>query len=145
MMDGQQSILRGVRVLDRTSGIVGAYCGKVLADAGATVTRVVLAGGDPLGGLGSEPLFEFLHTSKAEVAEADADDAAADIVLVDRAAEAAAPGQIVVCLTPFGLDGPWVDRPATEFTLQAAGGSTGLPWCSPTGSRWPPADGSANG
>ena len=37
--------------LERTSGIAGAYCGKVLADAGATVTRVVLADGDPFGGL----------------------------------------------------------------------------------------------
>jgi crotonobetainyl-CoA:carnitine CoA-transferase CaiB-like acyl-CoA transferase len=125
-MDRQQSILPGVSVVDRTSGIAGAYCGKVLTDAGATVTRVVRADADPLGGLGSEPLFEFLHASKAEVAEADADDANADIVLVDRATEPAAPGQIVVCLTSFGLDGPWVDRPATEFTLQAAGGSTGF-------------------
>ena len=30
-------------------------------------------------------------------------------------------------ITPFGLDGPWRDRPATEFTLQAwSGGIVGL-------------------
>lgn len=33
----------------------------------------------------------------------------------------------VVSITPFGLDGPWRDRPATEFTLQAwSGGIIGL-------------------
>jgi crotonobetainyl-CoA:carnitine CoA-transferase CaiB-like acyl-CoA transferase len=34
---------------------------------------------------------------------------------------------IVTSITPFGLDGPWRDRPATEFTLQAwSGGMIGL-------------------
>ncbi len=36
-----------------------------------------------------------------------------------------APGQVVVTISAFGTDGPWVGRPATEFTLQAACGSTG--------------------
>ena len=84
------------------------------------------ADGDPFGGLGSEHLFEYLHRSKSRSPRADADDAAADIVLVDRATTPANPHQIVVSITPFGLDGPWVDRPATEFTLQAAGGSIGF-------------------
>jgi crotonobetainyl-CoA:carnitine CoA-transferase CaiB-like acyl-CoA transferase len=124
--------LGGVRVVDHTSGIAGAYCGKVLADAGADVVRVLAAGGDPFGGLGSEALFEFLHASKVE-ASSDDDagllDAAADVLLVDRSCPATtdrAANQIVVAITPFGLDGPWSGRPATEFTLQAAGGSTGF-------------------
>jgi crotonobetainyl-CoA:carnitine CoA-transferase CaiB-like acyl-CoA transferase len=29
------------------------------------------------------------------------------------------PHLTVTSITPFGLDGPWCDRPATEFTLQA--------------------------
>ena len=38
-------------------------------------------------------------------------------------AAALAPGAVVTAHTPFGLEGPWADRPATEFTLQAwAGG-----------------------
>ncbi len=37
----------------------------------------------------------------------------------------AGPSQVVVTITPFGRDGPWVGRPWTEFTLQAACGSTG--------------------
>jgi crotonobetainyl-CoA:carnitine CoA-transferase CaiB-like acyl-CoA transferase len=37
------------------------------------------------------------------------------------------PHLTVTSLTPFGLDGPWKDRPATEFTLQAwSGGIVGL-------------------
>jgi crotonobetainyl-CoA:carnitine CoA-transferase CaiB-like acyl-CoA transferase len=33
------------------------------------------------------------------------------------------PALIVVLLTPFGLSGPWRDRPATDLTLMALGGS----------------------
>ncbi|MEB3979869.1 CoA transferase [Mycobacterium sp. 663a-19] len=37
------------------------------------------------------------------------------------------PHLIVASITPFGLDGPWRDRAATEFTLQAwSGGIVGL-------------------
>jgi crotonobetainyl-CoA:carnitine CoA-transferase CaiB-like acyl-CoA transferase len=34
---------------------------------------------------------------------------------------------VAVAISPFGLTGPWADRPATEFTLQA--------WCGSTGNR----------
>ena len=44
-----------------------------------------------------------------------------------RALLAAHPHLAVAAITPFGLDGPWRDRPATEFTLQAwSGGIVGL-------------------
>jgi crotonobetainyl-CoA:carnitine CoA-transferase CaiB-like acyl-CoA transferase len=47
---------------------------------------------------------------------------------------AAAPGVVVTAVTPFGLTGPWADRAATEFTLQALSGGPAL-----RGSRaWPP-------
>lgn len=37
------------------------------------------------------------------------------------------PHLVVTAITPFGLEGPWRDRPATEFTLQAwSGGAVGL-------------------
>jgi len=37
------------------------------------------------------------------------------------------PHLVVTAISPFGLDGPWRDRPATEFTLQAwSGGIVGL-------------------
>src|SRR6185312_2157193 len=37
------------------------------------------------------------------------------------------PHLTVTAITPFGLDGPWADKPATEFTVQAwSGGVIGL-------------------
>lgn len=47
--------------------------------------------------------------------------------LMPAAVHAAHPHLIVVAITPFGLDGPWSGRAATEFTLQAwSGGIVGL-------------------
>lgn len=44
-----------------------------------------------------------------------------------RSLLSAHPHLAVAAITPFGLDGPWQDRPATEFTLQAwSGGIVGL-------------------
>ena len=95
-------------------------------------------------------LFSFLACSKQSVV-ADPDDlgdldtalgllAAADAVIWSPGSAVAehpalAPARIhqdlphltVTSITPFGLDGPWHDRPATEFTLQAwSGGIVGL-------------------
>ncbi|MDT5181074.1 MAG: hypothetical protein QOJ95_5272, partial [Mycobacterium sp.] len=95
-------------------------------------------------------LFGFLACSKRSVViDPDAD---ADVELVERllaAADAVVwsqgsavaerdslspreisrryPHLVVTAITPFGLDGPWHDRPATEFTLQAwSGGAIGI-------------------
>jgi len=90
-------------------------------------------------------LFQFLSTSKHSiVASTDLDDVAfvrwvadtADIVvwssgspladhpdLLPSALHAILPSAVVVALSPFGLDGPWNDRPSTDFTLQALAGS----------------------
>ena len=47
--------------------------------------------------------------------------------LAPAAVHAAHPHLIVAAITPFGLQGPWSERPATEFTLQAwSGGIVGL-------------------
>jgi crotonobetainyl-CoA:carnitine CoA-transferase CaiB-like acyl-CoA transferase len=127
--------LLDARVVDRTSGIAGAYCTKMLADAGADVVSVEPESGAPLRARGTGALYEFLHTSKRSVVgSVGAIDgpiiARADLVVVDDPAEVAPsrarhPGLVVVSITPFGCDGPWVGRPATEFTLQASCGSTG--------------------
>ena len=91
-------------------------------------------------------LFNFLHASKEsvvvdpdnddELASLDALLASSDAVIWSRGspvAEHAAlqPEQIrrghphltVTAITPFGLEGPWRDRAATEFTLQAWSGA----------------------
>ena len=122
--------LAGLRVLDRTVGIAGPYATKVLADAGADVVKVEPGEGDPLRRWRSGALFEYLNAGKRSVTS-DADlVAGADVVFgaapVDvPAMRAAHPALVVVSVTPFGTDGPWAGRPATEFTLQAAAGSTG--------------------
>ena len=55
---------------------------------------------------------------------------AADIVVAGadfpvQPARRANPDQVIVTISLFGTSGPWVGRAATEFTLQAACGSTG--------------------
>ncbi len=103
--------------------------------------RVLAAGEDGV-------LFRFLNTSKcsAVVDETSASGreqiarlaAAADIVIEGtpfgstphpRAAllRERNPRLAIVSISAFGTDGPWNDRPATEFTLQA--------WCGSTASR----------
>jgi crotonobetainyl-CoA:carnitine CoA-transferase CaiB-like acyl-CoA transferase len=137
--------LDGCRVVDLSTWIAGAYCTKLLADAGAEVVKVEPAGGDPLrrwsaSGATIPPgadgaLFDHLHASTAGVAtSADELLPTADVVVWSRGSDrtprellAAHPHLTVTAITPFGLDGPWSDRPATEFTLQAwSGGIVGL-------------------
>ncbi|OBJ53601.1 CaiB/BaiF CoA transferase family protein [Mycobacterium asiaticum] len=93
-------------------------------------------------------LFSFLAGSKRSIVvePRDADDvgllnrllAAADAVVWSPGSSVAQaftpleiqsnhPHLVVTSITPFGLDGPWRDRAATEFTLQAwSGGIIGL-------------------
>jgi len=130
--------LAGLRVLDLTSGIAGAYGTKLLVDAGADVVTVETPGGHPLRARdGTGALFRFLHTGKRSVVAEPGSPfqsaptarlvAAADIVMVDavppeRTAASLArahPELIVVSLTPFGLVGPWSERVASDLTLQA--------------------------
>ena len=54
--------LADVRVVDLSSGISGAYCTKLLADAGADVVKVERPDGDPF--RDEAALFAVLHTSK---------------------------------------------------------------------------------
>ncbi len=127
-------LLDDVRVLDFTSGIAGAYATKLLADAGAEVTLVEADEGHPLRRRREGRLFEFLSAGKHSVLRADGADWAsasgADIAFVGDGTAVAAlrgahPGLVVASITPYGTDGPHASRPATEFTLQAACGSTG--------------------
>jgi crotonobetainyl-CoA:carnitine CoA-transferase CaiB-like acyl-CoA transferase len=139
-------VLHGIRVVDLSTEIAGPYCTKLLADAGAEVVKVEDDDGDPLrrwgpsasGGLDGA-LFEFLNTSKrgtrGTIGDAHVVDrcVVADVVVhcappatfpVDPLLERN-PSLVIASISPFGQDGPWADRPATEFTLQAHCGSVG--------------------
>ena len=115
-------MLHGVRVLDLSTEIAGAYCSKLLADGGADVVKVEPPGGDPLRRWRSGKLFEFLHASTrfSDIVVSDS-----DIVITNEVGDVGAPGRVLVTITDFGCDGPWVGRAATEFTLQAWAGATG--------------------
>ena len=148
--------LSGLRVVDLSTWIGGAYCTKLLADGGAEVIKVESPEGDPLrrwsaSGAAIPPdadgaLFNFLSASKRAssstarsagrprtrctqlLASADAvvwsrgSPVAEHATLAPREILGAHPHLIVTSITPFGLEGPWSDKPATEFTLQAWSG-----------------------
>jgi crotonobetainyl-CoA:carnitine CoA-transferase CaiB-like acyl-CoA transferase len=140
--------LRDLRIVDFSSQIAGPYCTKLFADAGAEVVKAETPEGDPLrrwsatgaelGGSDSA-LFRFLNAGKRSVigepgdAEIDALVASADLVVEDgRVSDAglagwrsARPRLTVLSITPFGRSGPWRDRAATEFIVQAECGSIG--------------------
>lgn len=139
--------LSGYTVVDLSSGIAGAYCTKILSDGGARVVKVESPEGDPLrrwsaSGAEGGALFSFLAGGKHSVVAGPSDHdlldrllGAADAVVWSRESTHRTPSEIrelhphliVTSITPFGLDGPWCDKPATEFTLQAwSGGAMGL-------------------
>lgn len=142
--------LHDLRVVEISDRIAGAYCGKLLADAGADVIKVEPAGGDPLrrftasGSVPRDgadaPLFAYLNAGKRSVTGiSDGLLTGADIVIVTgtRAAATArgidpkrllenSPGLVIVTISDFGWTGPWAERPASEFTLQADSGLTGF-------------------
>jgi len=135
-------------VLDASTTLAGAYCAKLLADAGATVTLVEPPTGAALRRWSCDrvldpgedgALFRYLRHGQRSVSDQTADGvdalvAGADVVIVSRESAVDSPGElavrdpglIVVSVTPYGLTGPDADRPATEFTIQADSGALGV-------------------
>ncbi|MFG1934726.1 CoA transferase [Mycobacterium sp. NPDC048908] len=141
-LSGAPTPLDDVRVVEISDRIAGAYCGKLLVDAGADVVKVEPVSGDPLrrftatGAVPKDgadaPLFSYLNAGKRSLtAASDELMAWADIVITTqkndpRSLIGKSPRCIVVAISDFGLTGPWSRRAATEFTLQAASGLTGF-------------------
>ncbi|WP_118913850.1 CaiB/BaiF CoA-transferase family protein [Mycobacterium shigaense] len=146
---GAEAPFAGWRVLELSNGIAVSYAGKMFADAGAEVVKVESLQGDRLRArsAGGPPgaLFGYLSAGKKSVVASDHAEvrpllAGADVVLTDltggwtlhditaRTGDSA----VVVCVTPFGTTGPYVDEGvvANEFILQALCGST-------AGRGWP--------
>jgi len=143
--------LQGLRILDVSTGIAGAYATKLLVDGGADAVVVETPEGHrlrhhtsavtPLADGEDGVLFRYLRASTRSIL-ADRGRALALAPWVDVVVESYAPGEghwgdlrperwmaanprvAVVSVSPWGSDGPWADRPATEFTVQAACGAT---------------------
>ncbi len=135
----------GLRLLDISTGIAGAYATKMLVDAGADAICVEPSEGSPLrrwarheshrDDSGHGPLFGYLRGGTSSVVVDDrsgletlAGDAR--IVIDDRTQfddvsnlRETNPGLVVVTITPYGTTGPWAGRPGSDITVQAASGS----------------------
>src|SRR5918994_1317638 len=113
--DRQASPLAGLRVVELSDRVAGAYFGKLFVDAGADVVKV----GEP----GDRPLDLYLDAGKA-VGNPD-DLHGADIVVITETPGGAArlgvdadvvraenPAAVLVAISPFGWTGPGAARPA---------------------------------
>jgi succinate---hydroxymethylglutarate CoA-transferase len=137
---------RRQRALDVSCGVGAAYTAKLLAELDWDVVKYEPPGGDPLRtrvsrwGGGAGGAFAFVNQGKRGVAGVPGDQlaglaAAADAVIGDfsppglaqagldqATADALAPGQAVVSVSPFGLTEPRASWAASDFTVQAASG-----------------------
>lgn len=153
--DSRPTPLHDLRVVEISDRIAGSYCGKLLLDAGAQVRKIeppqgdslrsYTASGSPLAQGRAAPFFSYLNAGKRSMTFAPDSQryrdelAGADVIVVTagRARAAAlgidperllehSPRAIIVTISDFGWTGPYADRAATEFTLQAWAGSPGF-------------------
>lgn len=146
--------LQDYRVIDFSNRIAGHYCSKMLVDAGTEVIKIEPAGGDSLrhwSSSGAElqgedsAFFRYLNTGKQSVVGAVTDPhvreliRTADLVIetfdqnshelkqldIDTLRQQH-PGLVLLSISPYGRQGPWAGRAATEFTLQADSGALSM-------------------
>ncbi len=150
-MSGLTTGLKHIRVIDFSNRIAGAYTSKMLADAGADVIKIEPKTGDPLrsrtathADLGNEDsaFFKYLNTSKRSVIGSPNDShvlsliESADLIIetFEAGSEALAqfenlaldqrsPELVILSISSYGRTGPYANKAATEFTLQADSGS----------------------
>lgn len=137
--------LRGVRVVEWATEISGPYCTKLFADLGAEVIKIEDPDGDPFRRRtfgdrhDAGALFKFLNAGKRSVVGTSLAELEPLIVSADVFVDSLGPGAldreallrraphlVIVALTPYGLTGPYRDRPSTEFTIQAESGTLAL-------------------
>jgi len=143
--------LAGVRVLDLSRLLPGAFCTHILRELGATVTKIEPPGGDPLRRLApiaadGNSVFHHLLNRGKETIELDlrspADRSRLDAMLethdvlvdnfrastakrlaLDRDAIRAAHPRLIHCsITGYGQDGPGADRAGHDINFVAEAG-----------------------
>jgi crotonobetainyl-CoA:carnitine CoA-transferase CaiB-like acyl-CoA transferase len=110
-------IYDGLRVVDCTGTLAGAYCAKLITDLGADVVFVSPVGDDPL--------FTYLRTSQRHVPDPEPWLAACDIAIVGEPGSAQVPADplVTVSITALGHGGPDDGLDLSEEVLQARAGS----------------------
>jgi crotonobetainyl-CoA:carnitine CoA-transferase CaiB-like acyl-CoA transferase len=148
--------LKGIRVLDLTSVVVGPACSSRLAQYGAEVIKVESPEGDLMRGLGGlSPTGQhsgtYLHLNRGkrniclnlkapgakEVMAALIE--SADVVIANMRPQALKklgidseavlkqhPDKVYCLITGYGTDGPYAGEPTYDSVIQAATGMTGL-------------------
>lgn len=139
----------GIRVLDWSTSVGGAWCSKLLADFGADVTFVAPHGGHPLQGLGSplpggrSAIETYLHANKrlATFDLRSAEDRAivrrmareVDVVVSDlppaalsamelRYTDLGHAGLVMAHVTQHGMSGPLAELRGNDLTTAARSG-----------------------
>jgi crotonobetainyl-CoA:carnitine CoA-transferase CaiB-like acyl-CoA transferase len=148
--------LKGIRVLDLTSVVVGPVCTWRLGQYGADVVKVESPEGDLMRGLGGlSPTGQhsgaYLHFNRGkrnicldlkQPAAREAVDrlvASADVIVANMRPQALArlgldaatvrarhPDKVYCLITGYGTDGPYAGRPTYDSVVQAATGMAGL-------------------
>jgi len=148
--------LKGLRVLDLTSVVVGPVCTWRLAQYGAEVVKLESPEGDLMRGLGGlSPTGQhsgtYLHLNRgkrnicldlkqpAALAVAQQLVDTADIIVANMRPQALArlgldpdtvcsrhPNKVYCLITGYGTDGPYAGRPTYDSVVQAATGMAGL-------------------
>jgi crotonobetainyl-CoA:carnitine CoA-transferase CaiB-like acyl-CoA transferase len=163
------SALRHIRVLDLTRARSGPTCVRHLADWGADVIKIEMAGDEDAVGDRDGPDFQNLHRNKRSMTINLKDPAglevfkrlvkSADVIVenyrpdvkfrlkIDYESMNAVNGRIIYgSISGFGQDGPYKDRPGFDQIAQGMGGLmsvTGLPGQGPVRVGVPIADLSA--
>ncbi len=142
MVAPRNAALEELVVVDLTTGLSGAYAGKLLADLGARVVMIEPPDGSPLRARpplapdGSSALFAYMSGGKESVIPAGSDAPrvleglvwSADVVLVDgtswwQSQLPPRPEHVVeVDLSPWGRTGPYADWRGSDIAVWAMGG-----------------------
>lgn len=148
--------LKGLRILEATHMLAGPYCGMLLADLGAEVIKIESPDGGDIGRrigphmMGEQNLyFASLNRNKQSVridlATAQGQARLAELAktaqglvtnmrpaairklgLTYEALKVHNPKIACLALTGFGLDGPYAERPAYDYIIQALSGAMAL-------------------
>ncbi len=154
--------LEGVRILDLSRFISGPFCTMLLADFGADVIKIEPPSGDPLRGIGikgdfqENPIHVQLNRNKRSVViDMKTTEGLSNFMELIKAADVLVenfrpgvmekmgigyntlkrinPELIYASITGFGENGPYRDRPAFDFIIQAMSGFMSLNGSEDTG------------